>query len=129
MIQALERNLKAAIKAAKKSDVIVLAIGEEQRMSGEAASRVEITLPGNQRQLMEELKKLGKPMIGVVMSGRPNDLSWEHQNLDAILHAWYPGTSGGHAIADVLMGDYNPSGKLPMTFPRFCWSGGRFTTT
>ena len=116
--RSLKRDLRAAIRAAKKSDVIVLAIGEEQRMSGEAASRVEITLPGNQRELMEELKKLGKPMIGVVMSGRPNDLSWEHENLDAILHAWYPGTSGGHAIADVLMGDYNPSGKLPMTFPR-----------
>ena len=114
----LKRNLAAAVKAAKKSDVIVLAIGEEQRMSGEAASRTEITLPGNQRELMEELKKLGKPMVAVVLSGRPNDLSWEHQNLDAILHAWYPGTSGGHAIADVLLGDYNPSGKLPMTFPR-----------
>ncbi|AMO54921.1 beta-glucosidase [Endozoicomonas montiporae] len=115
---ALKRNIEQAVKAAKKADVIVLAIGEEQRMSGEAASRVEITLPGNQRELMEELKKLGKPMVGVVMSGRPNDLSWEYENLDAILHAWYPGTSGGHAIADLLVGDYNPSGKLPMTFPR-----------
>ena len=112
------RNIAQAVKAAEKADVIVLAIGEEQRMSGEAASRVEITLPGNQRELMEELKKLGKPMIGVVLSGRPNDLSWEHENLDAILHAWYPGTSGGHAIADLLVGDYSPSGKLPMTFPR-----------
>ena len=112
------RDIAKAVKAAKKSDVIVLAIGEEWRMSGEAASRVDITLPGNQRELMEELKKLGKPMIGVVMSGRPNDLSWEHENLDAILHAWYPGTSGGLAIADLLTGDYNPSGKLPMTFPR-----------
>ncbi|SHI09511.1 beta-glucosidase BglX [Ferrimonas marina] len=112
------RMIKEAVEAAKKADVIVLGIGEEQRMSGEAASRVEITLPGTQRELMEELKKLGKPMIGVVFSGRPNDLSWEHQNLDAILHAWYPGTSGGHAIADLLVGDYSPSGKLPMTFPR-----------
>ncbi|GAA4872718.1 beta-glucosidase BglX [Ferrimonas pelagia] len=112
------KMIKEAVKAAKKSDVIVLAIGEEQRMSGEAASRVEITLPGTQRELMEELKKLGKPMVGVLFSGRPNDLSWEHQNLDAILHAWYPGTSGGHAISDLLVGDFSPSGKLPMTFPR-----------
>ena len=115
---SLEKNIAEAVEVARKSDVIVLAIGEEQRMSGEAASRTHITLPGNQRELMKALKKLGKPMVAVIMSGRPNDLSWEDANLDAIVHAWYPGTSGGHAIADVLLGDYNPSGKLPMTFPR-----------
>ncbi|SHI09520.1 beta-glucosidase BglX [Ferrimonas marina] len=116
--QQLDGMIAEAVSAAKQSDVIVLAIGEDQRMSGEASSRVELTLPGNQRELMTELKKLGKPMIGVVFSGRPNDLSWEQQNLDAILHAWYPGTAGGHAIADLLVGDYSPSGKLPITFPR-----------
>ena len=115
---SLQREMKRAIKAAKKSDMIVMVMGEEQRMSGEASSRVELTLPGNQQQVMEELKKLGKPMVLVVMSGRPNDLRWADDNVDAILHAWYPGTMGGHAIADVLSGDNVPSGKLPMTFPR-----------
>ncbi|MGF1682728.1 beta-glucosidase BglX [Photobacterium minamisatsumaniensis] len=115
---SLNREMKRAISAAKKSDVIVMVMGEEQRMSGEASSRVELTLPGNQQQVMEELKKLGKPMVLVVMSGRPNDLRWADENVDAILHAWYPGTMGGIAVADVLSGDYTPSGKLPMTFPR-----------
>ena len=114
----LAKDFAAAIEAAKKSDVIVLAMGEQERMSGEAASRVELGLPGNQVELMKELKKLGKPMVLVLMSGRPNDLRWEDANMDSILHTWYPGTSGGHAVADVLLGDYNPSGKLPMTFPR-----------
>ncbi|KEI71513.1 beta-glucosidase BglX [Endozoicomonas elysicola] len=107
-----------ALAVAEKSDVIVMVMGEEERMSGEASSRVDLMLPGNQRQLMKALKKLGKPMVLVLMSGRPNVLDWEDEHVDAILHAWYPGTSGGHAIADVLMGEYNPSGKLPMTFPR-----------
>ena len=114
----LATDMAAAIEAAKKSDVIVLAMGEQQAMTGEAASRVELGLPGNQVELMKELKKLDKPMVLVLMSGRPNDLRWEEANMDSILHIWYPGTSGGHAVADVLMGDYNPSGKLPMTFPR-----------
>ena len=115
---SLEKEMKRAIAAAKKSDVIVMVMGEEQRMSGEASSRTELTLPGNQQQVMEELKKLGKPMVLVVMSGRPNDLRWADENVDAILHAWYPGTMGGIAIADVISGDFTPSGKLPMTFPR-----------
>lgn len=115
---SLEKEMKRAVAAAKKSDVIVMVMGEEQRMSGEASSRTELTLPGNQQQVMEELKKLGKPMVLVVMSGRPNDLRWADENVDAILHAWYPGTMGGIAIADVISGDFTPSGKLPMTFPR-----------
>ncbi|GAA4872704.1 beta-glucosidase BglX [Ferrimonas pelagia] len=114
---ALQKQIDEAVKLAKQSDVIVLAIGEQEAFSGEAASRTDLQLPGNQIELMKALKPLGKPMVAVIQSGRPNDLRWESQNLDAILHAWYPGTSGGHAIADVLFGDYNPSGKLPMTFP------------
>ncbi|MGL6312922.1 beta-glucosidase BglX [Vibrio sp. WXL103] len=116
--KSLQVELEQAIVAAKKSDVIVMVMGEEQRQSGEASSRVELTLPGNQQQVMEELKKLGKPMVLIVMSGRPNDLRWADENVDAILHAWYPGTMGGQAVADVISGDYAPSGKLPMTFPR-----------
>ncbi|GAA4872692.1 beta-glucosidase BglX [Ferrimonas pelagia] len=112
------QGFQAAIEAAKRSDLIVLAMGEHDRQTGEASSRVSLSLPGNQLALMEELKQLGKPMVLVVMSGRPNDLQWADQHVDAILHAWYPGTMGGHALADVLSGDHVPSGKLPMTFPR-----------
>lgn len=107
-----------AIAAAKKADVIILAMGEKWDMTGEAASRVELDFPGTQHALMKELKKLGKPMVLVLMSGRPMTINWANDNLDSILHTWYAGTQGGHAIADVLYGDYNPAGKLPVTFPR-----------
>ncbi|WP_447763172.1 beta-glucosidase BglX [Sphingopyxis panaciterrae] len=107
-----------AIALAQKSDVIVAAMGERWDMTGEAASRTSLDLPGNQQALLEELKKTGKPIILVLMSGRPNSITWADANVDAIVEAWYPGTMGGHAIADILYGDYNPSGKLPVTFPR-----------
>lgn len=107
-----------ALALAQKSDVIVAAMGEKWDMTGEAASRTSLDLPGNQQALLEELKKTGKPVILVLMSGRPNSIDWADANVDAILEAWYPGTMGGHAIADVLYGDYNPSAKLPVTFPR-----------
>ncbi|MBB5706562.1 beta-glucosidase BglX [Sphingopyxis panaciterrulae] len=107
-----------AIALAQKSDVIVAAMGERWDMTGEAASRTSLDLPGNQQALLQELKKTGKPIILVLMSGRPNSIEWADANVDAILEAWYPGTMGAHAIADVLYGDYNPSGKLPATFPR-----------
>lgn len=107
-----------AIALAQKSDVIIAAVGEHWNMTGEAASRTSLDLPGNQQALLEELKKTGKPIIVVLMSGRPNSIGWADANADAILDAWYPGTMGGHAIADVLYGDYNPSAKLPVTFPR-----------
>lgn len=107
-----------ALALAQKSDVIIAAMGERWDMTGEAASRTSLDLPGEQQALLEELKKTGKPIILVLMSGRPNSIEWADANVDAILEAWYPGTMGGHAIADVLYGDYNPSGKLPVTFPR-----------
>lgn len=107
-----------AIALAQKSDVIIAAVGEHWNMTGEAASRTSLDLPGNQQALLEELKKTGKPIIVVLMSGRPNSIGWADANADAILEAWYPGTMGGHAIADILYGDYNPSAKLPVTFPR-----------
>lgn len=107
-----------ALALAAKSDVIIAAMGERWDMTGEAASRTSLDLPGNQQALLEELKKTGKPIILVLMSGRPNSVEWADANVDAILEAWYPGTMGGHAIADVLYGDYNPSAKLPVTFPR-----------
>ncbi len=107
-----------ALALAAKSDVIVAAMGEHWNMTGEAASRTSLDLPGNQQALLEELKKTGKPIILVLMSGRPNSIEWAEANVDAIVQAWYPGTMGGHAVADVLYGRYNPSGKLPVTFPR-----------
>jgi beta-glucosidase len=107
-----------ALAAAKDSDVIVAAMGEHWDMTGEAASRSSLDLPGNQQALLMELKKLGKPIVLVLLSGRPNSVQWAADNVDAIVEAWYPGTMGGHAVADVLFGDYNPSAKLPVTFPR-----------
>ena len=107
-----------AVQTAKNSDVVLVAMGENYHWSGEAASRTDITLPGNQRELLKELKKTGKPIILVLFNGRPLDLSWEAENVDAIVEAWYPGLMAGHAVADIISGDYNPSAKLVMTFPR-----------
>ena len=107
-----------ALALAAKADVVVAVMGEKWDMTGEAASRTDLDLPGNQQALLEKLVATGKPVVLVVMSGRPNSITWADEHVPAILHAWYPGTSGGHAVADVLLGDYNPSGKLPVTFPR-----------
>ena len=107
-----------AVTLASRSDAVVLVIGETKEMSGEAASRSEITLPGVQQQLAEALIATGKPVVVVLMNGRPLDLSWLDAHAPAILEAWFPGTQAGHAVADVLFGDYNPSGKLTVSFPR-----------
>ena len=108
----------AAVTAARRADIVVAAMGEHYDWSGETASRSDITLPGAQRDLLRALEATGKPVVLVVLSGRPLDLSWEDAHLEAIVEAWYPGTTAGDAIADVLSGDYNPSGKLTMSFPR-----------
>ena len=107
-----------ALELARRSDVIVAAMGERWDMTGEAASRTSLDLPGNQQALLEQLVATGKPVILVMLSGRPNSIGWADENVAAIVHAWYPGTMGGHAVADVLFGAYNPSGRLPVTFPR-----------
>lgn len=107
-----------AVTLARRSDAVVLVIGETKEMSGEAASRSEITVPGVQQQLAEALIATGKPVVVVLMNGRPLDLSWLDAHAPAILEAWFPGTQAGHAVADVLFGDYNPSGKLTVSFPR-----------
>ncbi|MBB3034869.1 beta-glucosidase BglX [Alteriqipengyuania lutimaris] len=107
-----------ALALAERSDVIVAAMGEKWDMTGEAASRTSLDLPGNQQALLEQLVATGKPVVLVMLSGRPNSITWANDNVPAILHAWYPGTQGGHAVADVVYGDYNPSGRLPVTFPR-----------
>jgi len=107
-----------AVKTAEKSDVVVAVVGEAQGMAHEASSRSDISIPQSQRDLLKALKATGKPLVIVLMNGRPLTLTWENDISDAMLETWFAGTEGGHAIADVLFGDYNPSGKLPMTFPR-----------
>lgn len=108
----------AAIAAAKKADKIVLVIGEDCNWTGEAASRANIRVPGVQTELLAKLTALHKPVVVVLMNGRPLDLSREDTLADAILETWYAGSRGAAAITSVLFGEYNPSGKLPITFPR-----------
>jgi len=112
-----EKMLKEAALAANKSDVIIAVVGESQGMSGEGSSRSDIGLPECQLMLLKTLKETGKPLLIVLMNGRPLTLEWEEKNADAILEAWFAGTEAGNAIADVLFGNYNPSGKLTVTFP------------
>jgi len=110
--------IEEAVRVARGADAVVVAVGETRGMSHEASSRSSLGLPGNQLALLKALKSTGKPLVLVLMNGRPLTIHWEKENADAILEAWYPGTEGGHAIADLLFGDANPSGKLPVTFPR-----------
>ncbi len=107
-----------AVKAAKDADVVVAAVGESRGMSHESSSRTDLDIPVNQRELIKALKATGKPLVLVLMNGRPLSILEERDQADAILETWFSGTEGGNAIADVLFGDYNPSGKLPITFPR-----------
>ncbi len=113
-----QQMIDEAVEAAKQSDVVVAVVGEAQGMAHEASSRTDITIPQSQRDLISALKATGKPLVLVLMNGRPLAIVKEDQQADAILETWFAGTEGGNAIADVLFGDYNPSGKLPMSFPR-----------
>lgn len=111
-------KIAEAVAAAQRADIVIAAVGEDFNWSGEAAVRTDIRLPEPQIALLRALKETGKPIVLVTLSGRPLDLSWEEETMDAILQAWFPGTQGGHGIADVIAGDYNPSGRLVMSFPR-----------
>lgn len=113
-----KNGFREALNAARRSDVVVMALGENYQQSGEAASRTEIGLPGDQLDLLKAVHQLGKPVVLLVMAGRPLTLSWENENIPAIVNTWHLGTMGGKAIAEVLFGDHNPSGKLTVTFPR-----------
>ena len=112
------KEIEKAVAAAKRAETVVLVLGERAGMSGEAASRVSLSLPGNQQRLLEAVVATGKPVVLVLLNGRPLDIAWAAEHVPAILEAWYPGTEGGNAIADVLFGDVNPGGKLPVTWPR-----------
>ncbi len=107
-----------AVRAARESDVVIIAIGESAEMSGEAASRSSLDLPGRQLELLKAVQAVGKPTVVVLMNGRPLTINWMAENTPAILETWFAGTQAGNAIADVLFGDVNPGGKLPVTFPR-----------
>lgn len=110
--------IKEALDAAMQSDVIVAALGESSEMSGESSSRTDIKIPEVQRRLLEALLATGKPVVLMLFNGRPLDLSWESKHVSSILDVWFAGSEAGHAIADVLFGDVNPSGKLSATFPQ-----------
>jgi beta-glucosidase len=109
--------IQRAVNAAKQADIVILAVGEDGYVSGECASRADISLPGNQEALIESVAKTGKPIVGVIFAGRPMVLTPVMDKLQAVLYVWQPGTMGGLAIADVISGAYNPSAKLTMTFP------------
>lgn len=107
-----------AVRAARESDVAIVAVGESADMTGEAASRASLDLPGNQLELVRAVVTTGKPVVIVLMNGRPMTINWIADNAPAILETWFGGIQAGNAIADVLFGDTNPGGKLPVTFPR-----------
>ena len=108
----------AVLQAAKSADVVVMVLGEHGLQSGEGRSRANLGLPGLQQALLEAVHAVNPSIVLVLMNGRPLTLNWASEHIPAILVAWQPGSQGGHAVAEVLYGDYNPSGKLPMTFPR-----------
>ncbi|MFT6157098.1 MAG: beta-glucosidase, partial [Neolewinella sp.] len=110
-------DFEKAINAAQQSDAVIMVVGEESFMSGEAHSRANIDLPGHQRELIEAVASTGKPLVLVIMAGRPLTIGNILSHADAVLYAWHPGTMGGPAIADLLFGLESPSGKLPVTFP------------
>ena len=116
--QTQKQMLAKAIEVASKADVIIAVLGETAQMNGEAASLANIDLQNTQKELLKTLSKTGKPIILVLINGRPLSLEWENKHCAAILECWSGGTQSGKAIADILYGDYNPSGKLTMSFPR-----------
>jgi len=111
-------GFEEALRNAQTADIIIAVVGEKWNMSGEAKARADISLPGMQEQLIKELVATGKPVVVVLMNGRPLTIPWIAEHATAVVEAWLPGTMGGLAVADVLFGDYNPSAKLTMTFPR-----------
>lgn len=113
-----QQMIDEAVETANKADVIVAAVGESANMTGESASRSDINIPETQKELLKALFKTGKPIVLVLFNGRPLTLTWEDQHANAILDVWAPGTEAGNAIADVLFGNYNPSGKITATFPK-----------
>ena len=107
-----------AVRVARQAEAVILVLGERREMSGEASNRASIELPGVQERLARRVQAAGKPVVALLMNGRPLAIPWLDQHIPAILETWYLGTEMGYAVADVIFGDYNPGGKLPVTFPR-----------
>lgn len=116
--QDAQQAIADAVTLARQSDVAIIVLGEIDLMSGEAASRASLKLSNHQEDLLEAVSATGKPVVLVLINGRPLDISWAAQHIPGILEAWYPGNQGGNGIADVLFGDANPSGHLPVSWPR-----------
>ena len=113
-----EAELSRAVELARDSDLAVVVLGEWQQMIGEAASRSSLELPGAQLELLQAVVATGTPVVLLLMNGRPLDLRWAVEHVPAILDIWYPGSQGGTAVANLLLGDVSPGGKLPVTWPR-----------
>jgi len=123
IIGGSDEGFAEAIQAAQKSDIAIVVMGDKAGMdagstTGESRDRVDLNLPGRQLQLLKELHATGTPIVLVLINGRPLSLLWEHENIPAIVEAWLPGEQGADAIAEVLFGEYNPGGKLPISFPK-----------
>ena len=113
-----QEDIRKAVDKAKTADVIVAVLGEDEKRVGESLTRTSLDLPGRQQQLLEALYATGKPVVLVLINGQPLTINWANKYVPSILEAWFPGPSGGTAIAEALFGDYNPGGKLAMTFPK-----------
>ena len=113
-----QREIDEAVEAAKVSEVAVVVLGDSRRTVGESASRTSLDLPGRQLELVQAVYATGKPVVVVLLNGRPLSINWVNKHVPGIIEGWFPGAHGGTAIAEVLFGDYNPSGKLTMTFPK-----------
>nr|WP_294898172.1 glycoside hydrolase family 3 N-terminal domain-containing protein [uncultured Pedobacter sp.] len=116
--QKEQDGIDKAVEEAKKNDVIIAVLGEGSKETGESKSRTSLDLPGRQKQLLRALYATGKPVVLVMINGQPLTINWANKYIPAILEAWFPAASGGKAIAETLFGDYNPGGKLPITFPK-----------
>jgi beta-glucosidase len=113
-----QTRIDEAVEATKNSEVAIVVLGDSSRTVGESASRTSLDLPGRQLELVQAVQAVGKPVVVVLLNGRPMSINWVNKYVPAVLEGWFPGVHGGTAIAEVLFGDYNPSGKLTVTFPK-----------
>lgn len=111
-------EIQEAVEKARRSDVVIAVLGEDEHRVGESKSRTGLALPGRQLQLLQALYETGKPIVLVLINGQPLTINWENRYIPAILEAWFPNSIGGQTIAETLFGEYNPGGKLPVTFPK-----------